>query len=118
MTQQPNTESTMSDVAPATKESITSWTPGPWVINNDDQDDLKIESAGYEDETPGVCGSHSPQWPLTDADAALIAAAPDMLAALEACIKWFGEDGEEWACIEKARNAVKKATSSTNPAAD
>jgi hypothetical protein len=109
----------MSKVATAERESITPWTPGPWVINNDDQDDLKIESAAYQDETPGVCGSHSSQWPLTDADAALIAAAPDMLAALEACIKMYGEDDreEEWSCITKARAAVKKATSSKNPAA-
>jgi hypothetical protein len=61
----------------------TAYTPGPWVINDEDPADLKVECAAYEDETPGVCASHSKEWPLTIDDARLISTAPSMAAKIE-----------------------------------
>jgi len=56
----------------------------------------------------------------TEANAKLIAAAPDMLQALNEIIEYnlqqaedqYGdrEKAESWACVRKAREAIKKAT--------
>lgn len=67
----------------AQDEAQTAHIPGPWVVNDEDPSYLLVESAHYEDETVGVCGPHSDHWPLDDETARLIAAAPDLLAALK-----------------------------------
>jgi hypothetical protein len=64
------------------EENKEKHTPGPWVLNDEDPSNLKVECAFYEDETPGICGSHSKEWPLTEDDARLIIAAPRLLKAL------------------------------------
>ena len=54
--------------------------PAPWVVNDDDEDDIVVECHAYEDECPEVCrGSNT--WPLTIEAARLIAAAPQLLSA-------------------------------------
>ena len=45
----------------------------------------------------------------TEADARLIAAAPDLLEALKACIDYGAMTGDDWVA-EKARAAITKAT--------
>jgi hypothetical protein len=73
-------------------------TPGPWIINNENPAKLKVECSAYEDETPGVCGSHSKGWPLTIDDARLIAKSPELLTALiklsNEAAGWFGYEPE------------------------
>jgi hypothetical protein len=64
----------------------TKWTPGPWRVDYQTANDpgcerLAVFSAAYIDEEPGVCAG-STAWPLTREDANLIAAAPDLYAAL------------------------------------
>jgi len=48
--------------------------------------------------------------PAVYANAALIAAAPDLLAALESCLVCIAGNGEFWYEEEQARAAVAKAT--------
>lgn len=46
---------------------------------------------------------------IQEADAHLIAAAPDLLEALEACIDYGAMTGDDWV-MDKARAAIAKAT--------
>lgn len=68
---------------------MTTFTPGPW----------SIDETGYRTEGNGVCimawpncvaivGMHNPELP-NNANARLIAAAPELLEALEACTRWM-----------------------------
>lgn len=97
--------------------------PEPWVINDEDPSNLKVECAAYEDETPGICGSHSKGWPLTEDDARLIAASPALLAALQEAIPYVErqadiESGLDYdpdercaaTALKRMRAAVVKAT--------
>lgn len=47
-----------------------------------------------------------------DANARLIAAAPDLLEALKACVTMYGDENpdDDWTCIKLARAAIAKAT--------
>lgn len=97
-------------------------TPGPWAIyvpkslSNDDMaygidTDKDTESESVVLFYGGI---------LKKEDACLIAAAPDLLDALETIIKWnrdhaeaqYGDPNkcETWACVVKARAAIAKAT--------
>jgi 3D (Asp-Asp-Asp) domain-containing protein len=73
-------------------------TPGPWIINDENPRRLKVECSAYEDETPGICGAHSKEWPLTRDDARLISKAPELLMALiklsNEASGWFGYEPE------------------------
>jgi hypothetical protein len=69
------------------------WTPGPWVVTGVEYDDVRIEtlhpmpeaSHAYGDQT--IIGSS--EWTyLEDANAHLIAAAPDLYDALEGLWMW------------------------------
>jgi len=85
------------------------FTPGPW----------EVDSTGYRSEGNGVCvmawheskcvaviGSFNPDMP-NDSNASLIAAAPDLYAALEEIINtpWIGGKGG----FVRARAALAKA---------
>ncbi len=106
----------------------TGYTPGPWAHtgrNKVECFDVWCEGIYGRNEDHVVCGFHDDGQP-TDADARLIAAAPDLLAALEAirdardyCAehghypestgigeeRWF----DDWAA-DIAQGAINKAT--------
>lgn len=90
-------------------------TPGPWVA-------LKAEQAVHEQDyyiasERGVVGywkggkswHDDDKWVLTEADARLIAAAPELLEALQAVIDYGSMTGADWV-VEQARAAIAKAT--------
>ena len=67
-------------------------TPGPWrfyAAEEAPNGKPGVYSRYYSDEDVAVCGNHSKAWPLIEADARLIAAAPDLLEALKAAL-WNG----------------------------
>ena len=96
--------------------SITSkHTPGPWRLSPAD-DTVVIDATGSE--VAAIDGDYNqPEaWPLMEANARLIAAAPDMLAALEAIM------GERWSpggrsehVSDLARAAIAKARGEGRP---
>lgn len=81
-------------------------TPGPWTVtlSNDARKESRIVGA---DETTVVAG----RFPLST-DARLMAAAPDLLAALRDLIEDLGEpeDGIQANLMEAGRAAINKAT--------
>lgn len=87
----------------------TKHTPGPWntVILNGDR--IAVVAHDSSDVATLTHASH--------ADARLIAAAPELLAALEALLNRPGplfhlvEDERHWPQIDAARAAIAKATS-------
>ena len=95
---------------------IAKHTPGPWVVG--DAPDSRVAVYGG-DCCVAVVGEQG--YPVVDADAALISAAPDMLAALEELLleRYALEDPEEfdqdghWTSTSpasvKARAAIAKA---------
>lgn len=83
---------------------MTTHTPGPWTYEfEDDESQLKI-SAGKEVVLSG-CGCCGSPW-CSESDAKLIAAAPELLEALDSLMYW--DNGKpEW---EIARAVIAKAT--------
>lgn len=87
-------------------------TPGPWVVepitNND-------EAYGVYASAENAFVAVTPWGPSTEENATLIAAAPDMLAALEEMNALFAdhaqydEEGHETAAIKAAQAAIAKA---------
>lgn len=58
-------------------------TPAPWSYEQDENGNcLGVQSDAYSDETPGVCGHHSKEWPICDEDAELIATGRNALRPL------------------------------------
>ncbi|MCT8191309.1 hypothetical protein KY382_24425 [Pseudomonas monteilii] len=83
-------------------------TPGPWVAR-------PVPNVGLRGHTGYAIDFNEDQEQVVDfvyeeADARLIAAAPDLLEALESCIEHGSMTGAEWVA-DKARAAVAKATS-------
>ena len=85
-------------------------TPGPWVaatwncnpqFNNDGNRfwDIKPETFHFGPEYLETSG-----W-MSEANARLIAAAPELLATLIALEKWFDIDTEVWAALPEAERA-------------
>lgn len=98
----------------------TKWTPGPWSVFIDDSGDkwtgwpLSIDAVTDPDKTVVRTGGHWPyEWETATsqreavANAHLIAAAPDLYAALEHMIRWH--DQLSPADIAKAEAALAKA---------
>lgn len=79
-------------------------TPGPWYATEGE----------YEDEFEVVAsdGAVTIAQPPTEADADLIAAAPDLLAALQYIVAWNPEDWSAEQARDMARAAIAKATQS------
>lgn len=78
----------------------TKYTPGPWHVTDatwDDDGNVRYTLTGIKD--------------AKIADARLIAAAPEMLIALEHCLNWLPED---CAAACEARAVIAKATGATN----
>jgi len=97
---------------------VSAHTPGPWVIDWYDNyseetgDTLPpthaaaIKADGAKEAVCGTCdGCHK----IAMADAKLIAAAPDLLAALKAMVKVDAEDGADDEYLRDARAAIAKA---------
>ena len=84
-------------------------TPGPWRVERQNPSPTTGEymvagaTAGYLAEVRDCGGGN------VLANATLIAAAPELLQALEACINYGSMTGDDWV-IEKARAAIAKAT--------
>lgn len=85
-------------------------TPGPWILDYDKgstRDILSLEHGGIC--MVRVAGRHSKE--TFDANALLIAAAPDLLAALECVLKHASFDGVTGQLAHtRARVAIAKAT--------
>lgn len=94
-------------------------TPGPWTLNTN----LRTPVVGIDCEDGGpllpivetVSGYNVKQ---AEANACLIAAAPDLLLALEMLLDWHlstvEDDGEEYSAVRDARAAIAKATGSAS----
>ena len=113
---------------------MTKHTPGPWNI----EDDYPAQSYGFSDQDILIQingGDGLIAWvdgtpvdnPEVGANARLIAAAPDLLAALEMLVAWHDydyqkEDGDEVitveAFLEQARMALAKVAPSPLPGSD
>lgn len=85
-------------------------TPGPWTTEPDvdwPQDDLAIVAPCGQRQIAILTGNTED----TKADASLIAAAPDLLAALRAIVRQSNQGVvlERDACVKQARDAIASA---------
>ena len=85
-------------------------TPGPWRVSYE-SGTTRIRTADNESI---MCNETYYPWvPHNDADWHLIAAAPDLLDALERCLNFIAntesEMGETLPCGDQARTAITKA---------
>lgn len=89
-------------------------TPGPWVLDGHNLSSIIhcVKERGNP-EAKHLCGDYETIARCEDenwkANARLIAAAPDLLEALEMCLDCLAENGVKEA-QEKARAAIEKAT--------
>jgi hypothetical protein len=90
------------------------YTPGPWQVGPEYENRLSrsVWRGSFYDKASTVA-----RFVATDADARLIAAAPDLLAALQECfllLQQLGAEGEPGdmpsPTLEKARAAIAHAT--------
>lgn len=88
-----------------------SHTPGPWRIDPDLSNIGKagVTTANSEYEF-SVNGGYEPEY-LQIEDARLIAAAPELLAALKECIGWIDPDDTRLVNYEEARRVLASAES-------
>jgi hypothetical protein len=94
----------------------TKFTPGPWVVANGAQ----VWHSGHNTvESPRICtlqNAAKPVRQLSDdemiANARLIAAAPDLYAALEGLMRWCAGDVLDVPEVNAARAALAKAVRS------
>lgn len=97
------------------------YTPGPWVVRNhpDFGHMLAVIAPQYRKECDAnhvVCELRAWRRPKPDADARIIAAAPELLAALKDCRDWLVAicdsnklETTERGYLEAASNAIAKA---------
>ena len=84
-------------------------TPGPWMVADDCVRVITMPTADDYQIAHCDAGAFSPDYEECAANATLIAAAPDLLAALEGLLPmWESGIKEPW--IEAARAAIAKAT--------
>jgi hypothetical protein len=87
------------------------FTPGPWQLYAGPQGGYQIEAQPAFDGPCVVC-SRNP-WPHrqaeSEANARLIAAAPDLLAALQECLREHGGFTIKGECERQARAAISRA---------
>ena len=89
-------------------------TPGPWNVS-EEFDGTSIKAGMFHvTHTIQACGFHEPDVDkaVTQANARLIAAAPELLDALNAMLTHMGMDEDEWnkVTFNQARAAIAKAT--------
>lgn len=89
-------------------------TPGPWQIAKGESKAILAPSpSGKPDRYIQVIYFNGENYSYqSDGDAALIAAAPEMLAALKACVEMYGDENPEddWTAMKKARAAISRAS--------
>lgn len=86
----------------------TMHTPGPWKLSYDI--DKRLAIAGGENKTAWVARVDRQVEPTeADANAHLIAAAPDLYEALDLFVDWMDEEEGAHALCDKARAALAKA---------
>ena len=78
-------------------------TPGPWFVQESDHADTGL----LIKPIPGQVVAECDPVPEMEANARLIAAAPELLEALQACVKLLREDGTT---TQRALAAIAKAT--------
>ena len=91
--------------------NMTAHTPGPWRAEPRDSGGLSIMA---KSDVVAQTNRYGPTLPCVEANARLIAAAPDLLAALKECEAYFrpmAEDGQYLAQqrIDRIRAAIAKA---------
>ena len=88
--------------------SVTQHTPGPWVCKSAV---LDFEGARFG-QVAYILEKEGEQFYASAANARLIAAAPNLLAALNEAIAWDSHDTEdvEAVWLKQARAAIAKAT--------
>ena len=69
------------------------WTPGPWVATPDGNGEWGIDSESWGIATVAACAGTEDPNGRSDANANLIAAAPDMYVALQMAQFWLDIDG-------------------------
>ena len=88
-------------------------TPGPWTYKLDeDCRNLSVTTAYAPTEIVGGCGCCDSPWVSCESDARLIAAAPDLLEALEgiaALLEQLGFVSDASLTVDAARAAIAKA---------
>ncbi len=91
---------------------MSSFTAGPWRVEEIPYSDKRNYREGYElsVETDGTHIAAIEDCPKMRANAALIAAAPDLLAALEEIVA--RNEIQHWFNLDQARAAIAKATTS------
>ncbi len=84
-------------------------TNGPWKVSLTD-DTVVVDANGAEVAAIDGDYNHPDTWPVMEANARLIAAAPDLLAALEAIMseRWYPAGRSEHVS-DMARAAIAKA---------
>ena len=80
------------------------WTPGPWTATSEDNGEWGIDSENWGIAVVAACAGMEDPNGRSDANAHLIAAAPDLYAALDALI-----DGRNWSMSSEKFDAAKAA---------
>lgn len=107
--------------------SASKYTPGPWVVGP--ADDTVVTHLGADGQRYTVAeidGDYNqPEtWPVMEANARLIAAAPDLYEALvaakqhmwiDASSHWTKADFSNWATIQQINAALEKADGKSRP---
>jgi len=88
-------------------------TPGPWnyTMDKDRGWDFKLTADHGKTEIVSGCGCCDSPWVSCEADARLIAAAPELLEALELIVSFIDAGQGTWTIEDqnKARAAIAKA---------
>jgi len=96
------------DAADDAREWDKPYLPPPWSAVQDDETGLwEVVCDGYDDEIPVVCAGTA-AWPLSEADANILAASLDLLEALKVARLILSPDMSPNACA-LADAAIAKA---------
>lgn len=98
---------------------MTTHTPGPWFVESDDKTPIYVSPVGRH-ENISICNvmvidedpSESGDWingSQTKANARLIAAAPELLAALESLVLFTNPKPSNAAALNRAHQVISKA---------
>lgn len=83
-------------------------TPGPWRYEQDGHEPYWNVDMPMQDGSPGYGYANAMVY-TTEEDARLIAAAPELLAALKAHVPWREEPTQGWGVWQDAIDAIAKA---------